>query len=446
MDSSRWPGFFRASTDPFFVLDRQLRLRFVNPAWEALTGVPAAEAYLLRCWRQQPSTPDDSREDVLQHVLCPPPEVRQGAVGRARRLLPGTVPRWWDVEFFPLAGPTGVRCYLGKIRPLPTEETLVEPVPERLMALRERVATRFGFDAMAGTAPGWRRLVEGVRLATRVDAPVLLVGEPGTGKKWLARTIHNLGPARNRPFAALDCTRLPPAVLAGTLFGDGASGVGRPATIYLKEPARLPRELQQRLADALSTSGTLPRILAGCREAPGKAVQAGHLLEELHCALGALTLDVPPLRERLVDLPWLVERLLERANADEGPAVQGLTEEAWEVFRAYAWPGNLRELYAVLVSARQRARGDRLGVGELPAYLRLSLRLDQTPGAGPEKTVSLKDVLQEVERRLIQLALRRNKGNRTRAAKWLSVWRPLLWRRIEALGIESATDEPAPEE
>jgi DNA-binding NtrC family response regulator len=446
-DASRWPAFFRESTDPFFVLDRQLRLRFVNAAWEALTGRPAAEAYLLRCHRQQPAAPADSFDEVLQHVLCPPPEVIQGAAGRARRLLPGTMPRWWDVEFLPLRDDKGVRCYLGKIAPLPAEElAATEPIPERLIALRERVVQRHGPDALAGNSPAWRRLVEAVRLAARVDAPALLVGEAGSGKKWLARTIHYLGPNRNRPFTALDCTRLPPAALAWALFHEGSLGVGRPATLYLQEPGCLPREMQQRLSEALTKPGAMPRILAGCRLPPREEVRSGRLLEDLHCSLGALVLDVPPLRERLADLPQLVERFLDRANADEEAAVNGLTEQAWEVVRAYPWPGNLRELHAVLSSARRHVNGDRIGAADLPAYLRLASRLDQTSGTGTEKALSLKDILQEVERRLIQLALKRNKGNRTKAAKWLSVWRPLLWRRIEALGIESATDEEPPEE
>jgi DNA-binding NtrC family response regulator len=269
------------------------------------------------------------------------------------------------------------------------------------------------------------------------------VGEAGTGKETLARVSHYRSPARERAFAALDCARLPAAVIARLLFG--APGVG---AVYLREPACLPRELQLRLCEWLtleSGAGTGPRIFAGSRTALAEEVRSGRLLEELACALGTLVLEVPPLRQRRDDLPRLVERLLERAGQrDEQPAgAVGLTPAAWEVLRAYSWPGNLRELYAVLGTARARVSGSppRIDAADLPA----ALRREQTPGGSPERPLPLLALLEQVERRLIELALRRARGNKTRAAELLSIWRPRLLRRLEALGI-AAPEEAKSEE
>src|SRR5690348_1135956 len=104
----RWRAFFQRTREPLFVLNRRGRLLFVNRAWEALTGVPAAQARGLACTRRKPAE-SGPWEELLQHLLCPPPEVHHGRSARTRRLVPGADPgrRWWDVEFFPLADARG---------------------------------------------------------------------------------------------------------------------------------------------------------------------------------------------------------------------------------------------------------------------------------------------------------------------------------------------------
>ena len=430
----RWQSLFQHSSDALFVLNRRRRLLFVNRAWETLAGLPLADARGLICRRSRPASPSDPLVDVLAHALCPPPEVLRGQSAHARRLLPSRGgARWWDVEFFPLFQGEALLAVLGRVLPVAVAEPVASPpLPEKLVALRERVARRCDDDFSVGDTPAQRRLAAGVRLAASVAAPVLLVGEAGTGKRSLARLIHFRSAARERSFAALDATRLPPAALSTMLFGD------RVATVYVKEPGRLPREFQAKLAELLTADDderTLPRILAGCAGDPLAEVRAGRLLDELHAALAPLTIALPPLRERLDELPRLVERMLERANEDGERTVRGLAPDAWEVVRAYAWPGNLRELFTVLSSARARAQDERITAADLPAPLRLSLRLDQTPGPRPEKPLPLEQLLEEAERRLIRLALERAGGNRGRAAEILGVWRQRLVRRMEALGL-----------
>jgi transcriptional regulator with PAS, ATPase and Fis domain len=447
----RWQALFQHTADPVFLLDRRRQLLFVNRSWEALTGVPAAQAHVLACRRPRPAAPGDSWEDVLAHALTPPAEAAQGAPARVRRLLPGQAGsrQWWEVEFLPLRqeGRAGGFFLLGRVRVLGAEETGAVPLPERLANLRQRVVGRLGLDAWAASGvPAVRRLAEQARLASQVAVPVLLVGEAGTGKQTLARVIHYHSPAREQAFAALDCRRLPPAALAAVLFGERGAGRGPAGAVYLREPACLPRDLQLRLCDLLSAGGDRtdgPRILAGCRTPPAEEVRAGRLLEDLACVLGTLVLEVPPLRERLADLPVLVEALLARANAEGEVKVTGLAPDAWEVVRAYPWPGNLRELYAALSTAQARAFDARLTAADLPAAVRQAHRLAQTPGRPVGKSLSLDQLLERAERRLIELALRRSRGHKTRAAQALGIWRQRLVRRMEALDIQDteAKDE-----
>jgi DNA-binding NtrC family response regulator len=457
----RWQALFERCAEPLFVLDRRRRLLFVNSAWQTLTGMPAEQAHVLVCRRPRPVSADDPLEEILAHALTPPPEVLRGASGRVRRLLPQrpAAARWWEVEFLPLLqeGTQGGHIILGRIRPVQAVELVREqPLSEKLVNLRQRRLERFGLDAWISPLPAVRRLVEQVRLASQVQTPVLLVGEPGTGKQTLARTIHYLSARCDGACAVLDCAHLPPEAIAALLFGEARGREGL-AAVYLHEPAFLPRDVQLLLVECLTRGSGLGaegamgvRILAGCSTPPVQAVREGRLLDELACALGTLVLEVPPLRQRLEDLPTLVERLLERACVGRDTRITSLSADAWTVLRSYTWPGNVRELDAVLREACAHASGDSLRVADLPAALRRAVQREQTPprSAAPAGSLPLEQLLEEAERRLIQLALARAGGRKARAARLLSIPRPRLWRRMVKLGIvdtEGSSEEDTTE-
>jgi transcriptional regulator of acetoin/glycerol metabolism len=437
VENFRWQALFRRAAEPLFLLNRRQRILFANAAWLELTGIPLAEARTLFCKKQRAAEPG-SREAILQ-ALSPPLEALQGRATQARRLVPqpGGSALAWEVAFFPLRGPDGLLGILGRIAPGPVEQAAAPvPLPGRLLSLRERLEQWHRLEDLGEQSPALRRAGKQMCLAAVTTAPVLLVGEVGTGKQWAARAMHQRGPLANRAFVTLDCEHLPAAVLEAVLFDSGGlvhrAGIG---TLYLREPQCLPRELQARLAELAgmmpgSGDGQRPgpRLMAGCTPDPTAAVHQGRLLEELHCALGVLTIALPPLRARPADFGGIVRRLLARAAADStGPPA--LTAEAWEVLRAWSWPGNLGELYSVLRGACARAGGPCLQAEDLPWYVRAA-------PPPPARSLPLKSLLQEVERRLIRLALKASGHNRTRAAKLLSIWRPLLVRRIRTLGIE----------
>lgn len=447
----RWQALFQRCAEPLFVLNRQRRLLFVNRAWEALTGMTKEQARVLVCRRPQPPTPEDSRDDVLAHVLTPPREVLHGTTVYTRRRCPERdgVDRWWEIEFFPMPqlGPQGGYLILGHIRPIPSVEPTIEPRPfENLVPLRCRRLERFSLDAWRSSLPSMRRLVEQVRLASQTPSPVLLVGEAGTGKETLARTIHYLGLGREGSFATLDCRHLPLAAISSFLFRERNLIRDGVAAVYLREPASLPRDVQLLLCERLRRGGEAsgPRVFAGCTIPPNQAVRSGQMLEELACALGVLVLEVPPLRERLADLPALVERLLPRACVGNDARITRLSADAWSVLHSYSWPGNLRELYNVLRSGCAHAQGEQLHTVDLPSELRRAAARDPSPSP-VDKALPLEQLLEEAERRLIQLALQRAHGKKAVAARLLSIPRPRLWRRMIRLGIvdiECESDEP----
>ncbi len=418
----RWQGWLRRAREPLFLLSRHRRLLFGNPAWEACTGLTLAAVRGLVC-RPGRGRTRDAGEAVLA-ALAPPAEALAGQTCRARRHAPGG--GWWQLDFFPITGPDRLLGVVGKITPLPTPPTVGAPLPERPLALRDRQAEAFRLDALAGEVPAMRRVREQARLAATGRVPVTLVGAAGTGKHWLARAIHHAGPTRDRSFACIDCRALPPALVADILLEPRGRRLGL-GTVYLREPAELPRELQDRLAEHVG-EGEGPRLIAGHRDELGGLVRAGRLVEELHVALGTLTIHLPPLRERRADVEWLAGAFLERVRLLTEKPVATVGPEALAALRGHDWPGNLRELFDVLLSAAAHAKGNRIEPADLPFFLHA--------GAPPAtKPLPLDELLAEAERRLILRALRQAGGNRTRAAEVLGIWRPRLLRRMEHFGI-----------
>jgi PAS domain S-box-containing protein len=427
-DAFRWQTFFQHAAQPIFLVNARRRILFVNRAWETCTGLTFAEVRGRPCRRRSSKSALDHEEAILS-TCAPPRDALDGRACQARRRVPLRTD-WWEIHYQPLAGAAGLLGILGVIHVLATPPDAPFTLPDRLMALRDRQASRYRLDDLGANSPSLERLKEQARLAARTNLPVTLVGAAGTGKAWLARAIHHASDARQKYFACLDAERLP-AERLGEVF---LSARNRPmglGTLYLREPASLPREWQTRIAEAVRSqenAGDSPRLIVGHRKDPKAAIEAGRLLEELHCAVSPIEMTLPNLRERLDEMPRLVDVFLQRANALQPHAVLGVGNEALAILRSHDWPGNLRELQDVVREACGRAKGERIEPADLP----FSIRHGQLP---PERRLPLDALLEQVERRLIALALKLTQNNQTRAAELLEVWRPRLVRRIEKLGL-----------
>jgi DNA-binding NtrC family response regulator len=308
-------------------------------------------------------------------------------------------------------------------------------LPEKLMAMRDRQARRYRLDDLGTDSPALLRLHEQALLAARTPTPLTIFGEPGAGKEWLARAIHAQSDRRERYFACLDAEKLPANLLGDTLFGPRSRQMGF-GTIYLREAASLPREWQSRLAETirLRENPEFPRLMVGLRTDPHAEIAAGRLLEEFYCAVSPVTITVPPLRERLPEMSRLIETCLQRMDDLRPGVVRRLSPEALNALRSHAWPGNLRELQAVLCDACRHSKGEVLELAGLPFYLK--------HGALPaERRLPLDALLEKVEHRLITLALKLTQDNHTRAAEMLEIWRPRLLRRMEKFGFKSDNED-----
>jgi DNA-binding NtrC family response regulator len=292
----------------------------------------------------------------------------------------------------------------------------------------------------ASVSAPMRRVVAEARQGAPTDAPVLLSGEPGTGKTLLAQAIHAWSRRREESMVRMHCAAVPPGLLESELFGvatDRRSGRLRMAdegTLLLEEIADLPLGLQRRFLRTLR-DGANVRVIATTSAAPGETVESGRLREDLYYRLAVFPISVPPLRERGPDIPIIARSFLDRLARRRGRGPWRLTDRALDWLLEQPWPGNIRELLNLL---------------ERETILSTDAVLD--PGAGsilvesvratdrPEEPVS---TLREAERRHILLALERT-GGRVHgpdgAARLLDVNASTLRSRMKKLGIAGARE------
>jgi transcriptional regulator with PAS, ATPase and Fis domain len=418
----RWAALFQQSTRPLFVLYRSRRVQYVNAAWEALAKCAAADAIGRACVRS-------GRVEPVFRTLAPPAEARDAVVARVRRPAPGAKggPPWWDITFVPLVTADGTAGFFGAIdvvnavAPIPPRKT-----PPAVGAIRDRQAMRFSFELFAGESALAQRFQARLRLAAKSMEPVWIVGESGSGKETLARVVHHQSSAREKAFVVCECRGVEPYLLDGVLFGiAGIATAGQVGTLFLKSPAALPRDAQQRILDWLRIAPHPPRLICASAESAAASVRAGTLLEDFLAEQSTIELELPPLRERADELSHIVERM-GFALAAESPVLLAVHD----------WPGNLHELHEILSESALRAGEGAIEPEHLPRYIRERAWLANNP-MPKERTLSLDALLEAVERRMIESALKRSNGNQTEAATRLGIFRTRLGRRIEALKIRT---------
>jgi len=335
-----------------------------------------------------------------------------------------------------------------------------DDMSRRLADLRDVVPA--GAESLVGRAPAMRRLGQIIANVAASDAPVLINGETGSGKELVARAIHAASARRDRPFVALNCGALSETLLAAELFGaergayTGAT-TSRPGlfvaadggTLLLDEVGDMPPAMQTTLLRVLETSEIRPvgatrshkvdvRIVAASHRDLLELVRRGSFRDDLRYRLEVVRIEVPPLRDRIEDLPELCQHLLEDVRRRYNLPARPLSPEALQVLRQRRWPGNVRELRHVLASASLAATGASI----LPEHLPPERAAEGAP-ADPA-TVDLRPTDGHAVRiGTIRSALRATAGHRGRAAKMLGISRSTLYRYLQAGGEPDADPEAA---
>ena len=322
--------------------------------------------------------------------------------------------------------------------------------------LMERANAEETDDAALGASPLMREIEERLARIAAGDGTVLLQGETGTGKGWVARRIHQLSGRRDRPFVEVNCGGLSATFLDSELFGheagaftdaktrkDGLFEVADGGTLFLDEVGDLAAELQPKLLKALESrrfrrlGGTREievdvRLVAATNHDLQAAVAEGRFREDLYYRLAVFPLELPPLRERTSeDVAAMAYRLLDDLRRGEGEGPARISDAALTLLTRHPWPGNIREMRNVIERILILFDGaDEITPSHLPPELR---RVGDGIGADAERELTL----QEVERRHIARVLQLNEGNRARTARHLGISRATLYEKLDRYGLKS---------
>ncbi len=339
------------------------------------------------------------------------------------------------------------------------EAVVLEPVElhRRVRKFQHDMAAAYRMDRLIGDSAAIRRVRRQVELAATSPASVLLVGPPGGGRQHVAKTVHYAGAADDSetggsliPLACsvlgADLIRSTVAALSGSSLGGSSLGAApRPATLLLNEADELPVEVQAELAAIFSRANFMPRLMATARRPLDELVAEGKFREDLASLLGTIVIELPPLARRRGDLPLLAQMFVERENSRGAKQIGGLTTEALDLLDGYDWPGNVDELALVIAAAHQTAESATIAAADLPKIIHLTA--DAAAHARrPEETIVLDEFLAQIERELLERALRLSKGNKAKAARMLGLSRPRLYRRLLQLGLLKDTAEADPPE
>ena len=350
------------------------------------------------------------------------------------------------------------------------------------ITLHTQLDGRYGMESIIGSSEAMRPVFETIRQAAPTQATVLIQGESGTGKELVAQSIHRLSSRANGPFIAVHCAALTMSLLESELFGHekgaftGATGRRRGrfemadgGTLFLDEVSeidmaiqvKLLRVLEERKFERVGGDQTVEvdiRLVAATNQDLKARVGQGKFREDLFFRLDVVNLVLPPLRDRLDDVPLLCDHFLREFAAKNGKSIEGLTPDAIHLLTAYRWPGNVRELRNTIEKMVVLAHSSRLTARDIPIGIKTAARGAEPgegsrDGAGPSGgllTIRGGDSLAAAEQKLIYAALKKYGDNRTKAAVDLGISRRTLHRKLrqwkqEETGAEHGVSAESPD-
>jgi transcriptional regulator with PAS, ATPase and Fis domain len=338
---------------------------------------------------------------------------------------------------------------------------------KRVQSIAQRIVgshARYSFGDLIGQAPSLRRRLQLAEAAARSDSSVLITGESGTGKEVLAQAIHNASARASGPFVGINCSAIPRELLESELFGyeggafTGARKGGQPGkfelaeggTILLDEIGDMPIEMQAKLLRVLQErrvhriGGTREitldaRVIATTNRDLDETVARGHFRSDLLFRLKVIHIQLPPLRERVSDIPILVDHFLTLFAARLGKNVRSLSPLVMDAFQRYLWPGNIRELENVLEGEVNLAEEHQNMLDQIPDALRPKKTAVGAPGTA---SIDSAMTIDEAEKELLVQALSRHGGSIPDVAKTLGVSRGTVYNKMRRFALDAAQFRP----
>jgi DNA-binding NtrC family response regulator len=438
--------------------ERDLRELLASVLEEFYDVAQAANgAALKQCFSQEP--PDV----VLLDVKLPDAD--------GLDLLPQIKKSWPDTEVLVLSGHGTVTmaveagrrgAYNFLTKPFENEKLLadVKCAVDRKQQSEENVTLRRALETMSGSnspifrSPAMQDVIHTVERVAPSDAPILIIGESGTGKEVIADLVHSLSSRNKGRIIKINCAALPRELIESELFGsvkgaftgatadrDGLFRQAEGGTLFLDEISEMPVDTQSKLLRVLQDQEVRPvggkttyktncRILAATNRKPQQAIKDGKLREDLFYRISAISVDLPPLRERRDDILALANSFLRKFAAQANREIRGFRPAAIERLMAFEWPGNVRQLQNEIQRAVLLCEGVEIDAPDL-SITAAAPSMEIPEGLDPNFTL-----LEGVERNAIIQMLKDSNGNKLEAAKRLGIGRQTLYNKIKAYGIE----------
>ncbi len=438
LDETTTEIILESISDGVFTIDHNWQITSFNHAAEEITGISRKEAIGRHCW-------EVFRSNMCEGDCALKRTMKEGKsfVSTSTHIINSEKKR------IPITASTSLLKdkkgeILGGVE-IFRDHSLVEE-------LRKELSARFQMGDMVSSSTAMKKIFNILPQVSESDSTVLIEGETGTGKELAARAIHNLSHRKNEPFVAINCGALPDTLLESELFGykagaftnavknkPGHFALAEGGTIFLDEigdtsPAfqiRLLRVIEEREFQPLGAVKKVKaniRIIAATNQNLSEMVDEGVFRQDLFYRINVVQLKLPPLRERMEDIPLLVERFIDKLNRIRGKAVIGIDREALEALMHYDFPGNIRELKNIIEHAFVLCMEGKIQLQHMPINLSL-----QSPAA--DKHATEHDSLKSAEIKIIADVLKRNNYNRKAAAKDLGMHKSTLFRKINKLGI-----------
>jgi PAS domain S-box-containing protein len=434
-------------TEGVFTVDKDFRITSFNSAAETITGTPRERAIGMPC------------REILRASIC------EGRCALHQTMRSGKPVVGKNVVILDAAGTRrSISITTAILRGRDGEiEGGVETFRDLTMidTLRKEIEREYSFEDIISRSHRMRTLFDILPDVARSGSTVLLEGESGTGKELFARALHSLSARKKKPFVAVNCAALPDTLLESELFGHMAGAFtdarkdtpGRFAraeggTLFLDEigdisPAlqvRLLRVLQERSYEPLGSAVPVNadvRIIAATNKSLEGLVRAGTFREDLYYRVNVVSLSLPPLRDRMEDIPLLVEHFIAKMNRIQDRDIAGMTDDAMTCLMSYGFPGNVRELENIIERAFILCRSGEIDRHHLPEPVCGKAGDDESSQQGGNPS------FQRMEAAFIVNALKRNNGSRTRTARELGIHKTTLYRKMKNLGIsgESSSHE-----
>ncbi|MEI8183006.1 MAG: sigma 54-interacting transcriptional regulator [Desulfomonile sp.] len=321
--------------------------------------------------------------------------------------------------------------------------------------MQDELQLHYGFTNIVGRSEPMKQVYESLASLINTATTVLIQGESGTGKELIARALHFCGPRKDKSFVAINCSALPEGVFETELFGHvkgaftgairnrtGKLELASGGTLFLDEIAEISPAIQvkllrvleemefQRIGENRSIKVDV-RLITATNKDLYKKVLEGAFREDLYYRLSVFPLHLPPLRERIEDIPFLVAHFINKFNIQMGKNIQGIADRVLEIFETCPWPGNVRELANAIEHAFVHAKGILIHPSNLPHHI-----LNAAPEIPERKSPKTQEKLDLVERELIVKELEAANWKKSVAAGRLGISRVTLWRKMKKYGID----------